>query len=89
MSIGSRLPAFALLVLVLLVAALLIAGLGVAVAVGIIAGLLLGLANILAFLALNSRSSGGSVTWLSRGRLCQTRVVRMRRPQTYSGLSSR
>jgi hypothetical protein len=67
MSIGSRLPAFGLLGLLLVVAALLLAGLGVAVAVGIIAGFLLGLANILAFLALSSRPRGGSVTWLSHG----------------------
>lgn len=56
-----------LLGLLLLVAALLITGLGVAVGVGMIAGFLLGLANVLAFLALSSRSRGGSVTWLSRG----------------------
>jgi hypothetical protein len=67
MSISTRLPAFMLLGLLLLVAALLIAGLGVAVGVGMIAGFLLGLANVLAFLALSSRSRGGSVTWLSRG----------------------
>ena len=52
--------------LVLLVAALLIAGLGVAVGAGIIAGFLLGLANILAIFALSSRSRGGSSAWLSR-----------------------
>jgi len=67
MYMTTRLPAFLLLGLVLLVAALLIAGLGVAVGVGVIAGFLLGLANILAFLALRSRSRGGSVAWLSRG----------------------
>ena len=67
MYMTTRLPAFLLLGLVLLVAALLIAGLGVAVGVGIIAGFLLGLANILAFLALSSRSHGGSSIWLSRG----------------------
>ncbi|MGA3029644.1 MAG: hypothetical protein ABSE58_02750 [Candidatus Limnocylindrales bacterium] len=68
MSIGSRLPAFSLLGLVLIAAALLIAGWGVAVGVGIIAGSLLGLANFLAFLGLSSRSRGGSsVSWLSRG----------------------
>jgi hypothetical protein len=66
MSISSRLPAFLLLGLVVLVAVLLIAGLGVAVGVGIIAGIVLGLANILAFLALSSRSHGSSVVWMSR-----------------------
>lgn len=67
MSIGSRLPVFAWLGLMLFVAALLIAGLGMAVGVGIIAGFAFGLANILAALALSSRSRGGSVAWLSSG----------------------
>jgi hypothetical protein len=67
MDMASRLPAFLLLGLVLLVAALLIAGLGAAVGVGIIAGFLLGLANILAVLALSSRWRGSAqMTWLSR-----------------------
>jgi hypothetical protein len=67
MSISSRLPAFLLPCLVLLVAGLLIAGFGVAVGVGIVAGFVVGLANLVAFVALTSRSRGGSTTWLSRG----------------------
>jgi hypothetical protein len=65
MSVASRLPAFLLLGLVLVVAALLIAGYGVAVGVGVMAGLVLGGAVILAFLAMNPRSgsSVGFRTW--------------------------
>jgi hypothetical protein len=65
MSVASRVPAFLLLGLVLVVAALLIAGYGVAVGVGVMAGLVLGGAVILAFLAMNPRSgsSVGFRTW--------------------------
>jgi hypothetical protein len=65
MSVASRLPAFLLLGLVLVVTALLIAGYGVAVGVGVMAGLVLGGAVILAFLAMNPRSgsSVGLRTW--------------------------
>jgi hypothetical protein len=69
MSVASRLPAFLLLGLVLLAAALLTAGYGVAVGVGVIAGLVLGGAVILAFMAMNPRSgsSVGFGTWGTRG----------------------
>jgi hypothetical protein len=60
MSVASRASAFLLLGLIVLAAALLIAGYGVAVGVGVIAGMLLGLAAILAFLAMRPRTSGGS-----------------------------
>ena len=65
MSVASRVPAFILLGLVLVVTALLIAGYGVAVGVGVMAGLVLGGAVILAFLAMNPRSgsSVGFRTW--------------------------
>lgn len=59
MSVASRVPAFLLLGLVVVAAALLIAGYGVPVGVGVIAGLLLGTAVILAFLGLSPRSGGG------------------------------
>lgn len=68
MSVASRVPAFLLLGLVVVATALLIAGYGVPVGIGAIAGLLLGGTAVLAFLGLQSRSSGGTATtWLSRG----------------------
>jgi hypothetical protein len=60
MSIASRLPAILLLGLVVLAAALLIAGYGAAIGIGVIAGMLLGLGAILAFLAMRPHTSGGS-----------------------------
>jgi hypothetical protein len=67
MSVASRVPAFFLLGLVVVATSLLIAGYGVPVGIGVIAGLLLGAAVILAFLGLSSRSGGGAgFTWLSR-----------------------
>lgn len=57
MSVTSRLPAFALVVLA---AALLVAGYGAAVGIGVLAGMLLGLGSILAFLAMRPHTSGGS-----------------------------
>ncbi len=60
MHLSSRAPAFLLLGLIVLAAALLIAGYGVAVGVGVIAGMLLGLAAILAFLAMRPQTSSGS-----------------------------
>lgn len=66
MSVASRLPAFLLLGLVLLASALLIAGFGVAVGVGIIAGLVLGGVVIVAFMAMSSRS-GSSVSFRTWG----------------------
>jgi hypothetical protein len=65
MAMARRAPTFVLLGLVLLAAALLIAGYGLPVGVGVIAGLLLGLAVFLAFLAMNprSRSYRGFGTW--------------------------
>jgi len=66
MSVASRLPAFLLLGLVLAATALLVAGYGVPVGIGVVTGLLLGAAVILAFLGLSSRSRGSAVTWLSR-----------------------
>jgi hypothetical protein len=65
MSMASRTPTFVLLGVVLLSAALLIAGYGPAVGVGLIAGLLLGLTVFLGFLAMNPRSRSNAVfgTW--------------------------
>jgi len=66
MSVASRVPAFLLLGLVLVATALLIAGYGLPVGIGVITGLLLGSAVVLAFLGLSSRSRGGAgFTWLS------------------------
>lgn len=58
-------PAFLLLGLVAVATALLIAGYGVPVGIGVVTGLLLGAAVILAFLGLSSRGPAGS-TWLAR-----------------------
>jgi len=66
MSVASRVPAFLLLGLVFVATALLIAGYGLPVGIGVITGLLLGSAVVLAFLGLSSRSRGGAgFTWLS------------------------
>jgi hypothetical protein len=64
MTIGSRLPALVLLVLVVAGAALLVAGWGVAVGVGVFIGLVLGFVAILAAMAIAQRS-GGSVSFSS------------------------
>jgi hypothetical protein len=72
MSLSSRLPAFVVLGLVLIGAALLIAGYGPAVGVGVIVGLLLGLAVAIAIATMTTRGrsrrgvSGTWVTGLSR-----------------------
>jgi hypothetical protein len=67
MSVTSRVPAFLLLGLVLVAAALLIAGYGVPVGIGVIAGLLLGGAVSLAFVGLSPRSGHGGMFMWSRG----------------------
>jgi hypothetical protein len=69
MSVASRLPAFLLLGLALVAVALLIAGYGVAVGVGVIAGLMVGVAVIVAFMAIKPRagSSFSFLTWRGRG----------------------
>ena len=69
MSVASRVPAFLLLGLVFVATALLIAGYGVPVGIGVVTGLLLGAAVILALLGLSSRSRGsaGFVSWGSHG----------------------
>ena len=69
MSVASRLPAYLLLGLVVVATALLIAGYGVAVGVGVVAGLVLGGAVIIAFMAMNPRSSSSASfgTWGHRG----------------------
>jgi hypothetical protein len=64
MAIGSRLPALVLLVLVIAAAALLVAGWGVPVGVGVLTGLVLGFVAILAAMAIAQRS-GGSVSFSS------------------------
>lgn len=64
MTIGSRLPALVLLVLVVAAAALLVTGWGVAVGVGVFIGLVLGFVAILAAMAIAQRS-GGSVSFSS------------------------
>lgn len=64
MTIASRLPALVLLVLVVAAAALLVAGWGVAVGVGVFIGLVLGFVAILAAMAIAQRS-GGSVSFSS------------------------
>lgn len=56
MSVASRLPGLFLLAVVLVAAVLLIAGYGAAVGVGVIAGLILGGAVILAIVAMSQRS---------------------------------
>ena len=70
MTASSRIPAFVLIALVVVAAGLLVAGYGVAVGVGVIAGLILGVAVVLAFLAMNPRSgaSVGFGSWSSSGR---------------------
>ncbi len=65
MRVAVRLPAFLLLGLTLVVAALLVAGFGVGVGIGLVAGLLLGWMVVIAFLAMNPHS-GGSVAYLTR-----------------------
>jgi hypothetical protein len=64
MTIGSRLPALVLLVLVVAAAALLMAGRGVAVGVGVFIGLVLGFVAILAAMAI-ARRSGASASFTS------------------------
>jgi len=64
MHLAPRLPAYLLLGLVVVATILLIAGYGVPVGIGALAGLLLGLAAIIGFLGLGQRSGGGGVvTW--------------------------
>lgn len=60
MSVASRAPSLVLLGLVVVAAALLIAGYGAAVGVGVVVGLLLGLAAFLAILAMNPVTRGGA-----------------------------
>lgn len=68
MSVASRLPAYVLLGLVLVATALLIAGYGVPVGIGVLTGLLLGWAVFVGFLGLRQRSGGGRVvTWGTDG----------------------
>ena len=69
MSLSSRLPAFLFLAVVVAAAALRIAGLGVAVGIGMIVGFLLGWLVIVAFLAMNpgSRPSVAHLTSNTRG----------------------
>lgn len=64
MTTGSRLPALVLLVLVVTAAALLVAGWGVPVGVGVFIGLVLGFVAILAAMAIAQRS-GASVSFAS------------------------
>jgi len=65
MHVASRAPSFFLLGLVLVAAALLIAGYGAPVGIGVVAGLLLGGAVILAILGMNQQTRGGpSRSWL-------------------------
>jgi hypothetical protein len=64
MHLSSRLPAYLLLGLVLVATALLIAGYGVPVGIGVLTGLLLGWAVFVGFLGLHQRSGGSRVvTW--------------------------
>jgi hypothetical protein len=64
MSVAPRLPAYLLLGLVLVATALLIAGYGVPVGIGVLTGLLLGWAVFIGFLGLHQRSGGSRVvTW--------------------------
>lgn len=60
MTTGSRLPALVLLVLVVVAAALLVAGWGVAVGVGVFVGLVLGFVAILAAMAIAQRAGGSA-----------------------------
>lgn len=68
MTTRSRLPAFILLVLVVVAAALLVAGWGVAVGVGVFVGLVLGLIAILSIMAIAQRAGGSAgFSWLRAG----------------------
>lgn len=64
MTTGSRLPAVTLLVLGVVAASLLVAGWGVAVRVGVFVGLVLGLTNIIAAMAIAQRTGGSASSWL-------------------------
>ena len=65
MHLASRAPSFFLLGLVLVAAALLITGYGAPVGIGVVAGLLLGGAVVLAILGMNPQTRGGaSFSWL-------------------------
>ncbi len=68
MNLVSRAPSYLLLGLVLVAAALLIAGYGPAVGTGVIVGMLLGVAVIGALLAMRPRSTGGSTYFFSDSR---------------------
>lgn len=66
MTMGSRLPGFLLLALVVVAAVLLIAGYGVAVGVGVLIGIALGLVAAVVALARMQRSGGWSFSVLDR-----------------------
>jgi hypothetical protein len=63
MRIASRAPSFILLALVALATALLISGFGAPVGVGVIVGMLLGAAVILALLGMNPQTRSGASRW--------------------------
>ena len=68
MTTGSRLPALVLLVLVVVAAALLVAGWGIAVGIGVFVGLVLGFTAILVVMAIAQRSGGSaSFAWMKAG----------------------
>jgi hypothetical protein len=68
MTTGSRLPALVLLVLVVVAAALLVAGWGIAVGIGVLVGLVLGFTAILAAMAIAQRADrSASFSWMSAG----------------------
>ncbi|HLB35093.1 MAG TPA: hypothetical protein VJL31_00830 [Gemmatimonadales bacterium] len=68
MTTGSRLPALVLLVLIVVAAALLVAGWGIAVGIGVFVGLVLGFTAILAAMAIAQRSGGSaSFAWMKAG----------------------
>jgi hypothetical protein len=63
---GSRLPGIVLLALVVIAAALLIVGYGVAVGIGVLIGVALGLIAVVAFMTTMQRSTGWSFSVLDR-----------------------
>jgi len=68
MTTGSRLPALVLLVLIVVAAALLVAGWGIAVGIGVFVGLVLGFTAILVVMAIAQRSGGSaSFAWMKAG----------------------
>ncbi len=67
MHLATKAPSIFLVVIVVLAVALLVTGFGAQVGIGVIVGALLGIAWIVALLAMNPRTSGGARYWASDG----------------------